>query len=125
MANVRTERALTGAASILEVASANITPIDTSTLINSQYMIVDKGPKGWQARVGYTAEYAAALHRLKGKLKGKPRAHFGVTAEGKQFGGGTGVGNYWDPNGEPHFLAVAGAEKRDLMFEVFVEEMKI
>lgn len=120
-----TERGLTAATSILEVGSANITPIDTSTLINSQYRLVEKGPKGWTGKVGYTAEYAAALHRLKGKLRGKPRAHFGVTSDGVEFGGGTGVGNYWDPNAEPHFLTVAAAEKGAIMFEAFIEEMKL
>lgn len=119
------ERGLTAAVSILEVASANYTPVDTSTLINSQFVVVEKGPKGWYGKVGYTAEYAAALHRMTGKLKGKPRAHFGTTAEGKPFGGGTGVGNYWDPNAEPHFLTLAASEKNAIMFEAFVEEMKL
>lgn len=121
----KTERALTGSMSILEVASANYTPIDVSTLINSQYMIVEKGPKGWIGKVGYTAAYAAAVHRMKGKLKGKPRAHFGRTAEGAEFGGGSGVGNYWDPNAEPQFLTLAASEKKALMFEVFKEEMRL
>lgn len=125
VANEMAERGILAASSILEVASAYYTPIDTSTLINSQFLIVEKGAKGWQGRVGYTVEYAAALHRLKGKLKGKPRAHFGMTSEGVEFGGGTGVGNYWDPNAEPQFLTLAATEQQATMLEAFIEEMKL
>jgi len=39
-----------------------LTPIDTSTLLNSQYRRVDKDGERIVGRVGYTADYAAAVH---------------------------------------------------------------
>jgi len=81
-----------------------LTPVDTSLLINSQYRLVENTGNGIKGQVGYTAAYAAAVNAASGKLKGKPRAHFGVTSKGVPFGGGTGVGVYWAPAGEPDFL---------------------
>lgn len=66
------------------------TPRDTSTLINSQFRTVEVDGTKIVGTVGYTAEYALAVHEAKGTLKGQPRAN--------------GNGNYWDPSGEPHFL---------------------
>jgi hypothetical protein len=42
--------------------AAALTPIDTSALINSQYRAVDKQGDKLIGRVGYTAEYALAVH---------------------------------------------------------------
>lgn len=39
-----------------------LTPIDTSTLLNSQYRRVEKDGERVVGSVGYTAEYAAAVH---------------------------------------------------------------
>lgn len=66
------------------------TPRDSSTLINSQFRKVDIDGTKIVGIVGYTAEYALAVHEAKGTLKGQPRDN--------------GHGNYWDPSGEPHFL---------------------
>lgn len=101
----RAERAVTVALIIGQGGAAALTPIDTSFLINSQFRRITRKPGGgYSGMVGYTARYAAAVHGMSGKLKGQPREHFGVTREGVQFGGGTGVGNYWDPDAEPMFL---------------------
>lgn len=94
-------------------------PVDTSNLINSRFapeIVHAKG--GTTGKVGYSASYAAAVHGMSGKLKGQPRADFGTTsnhsAAGPQrpvaFGGGTGVGNYWDPSGEPQWLTKGFAQ---------------
>lgn len=83
------------------------TPADTGNLRNSQYRIVEQYTGGIRGRVGYTARYAAAVHEASGKLRGQPRAHFGKTRAGVAFGGGTGKGNYWDPDGRPGFLREA------------------
>lgn len=90
-----------------------MTPVDTSNLINSRYapQITQTDGKT-SGTVGYTANYAAAVHEMPGKLKGQPRADFGMTSNHSEFGpkqrlafgGGTGVGNYWDPDAEPGFL---------------------
>lgn len=42
--------------------ASTLTPIDTSTLINSQYKAVEKQGSRIVGRVGYTAEYAMAVH---------------------------------------------------------------
>jgi len=103
---------LTGA---IEVESAMMTPRDTSFLINSKFNRMWRTPSGFNAEAGYGANYAAAVHNMSGKLKGQPRASFGKTGNNsdagpmmpRSFGGGTGNGNYWDPDAEPQFLAKA------------------
>lgn len=84
--------------------AANMTPVDTGFLINSQFQYIGNTAKGMQLRLGYTARYAEWVHNMPGTLKGQPREHFGKTSEGVEFGGGTGKGKYWDPNAEPEFL---------------------
>lgn len=55
-------RAMTQAL-ILGASEASVmTPIDTSTLLNSQYRKVDKDGTKIVGTVGYTAEYAAVVH---------------------------------------------------------------
>lgn len=101
----KTERAVYETLSQGSAMAAQITPIDSSNLINSQYAPqIDVKEGKVSGSVGYTASYAAAVHEASGKLKGKPRSDFGTTRAGVGFGGGTGNGNYWDPNAEPEFL---------------------
>ena len=84
-------------------------------------------------RVGYSANYAAYVHKASGKLKGQPRAHFGVTSnrsefgpqKPKEFGGGTGTGNYWDPHGEPQFLTKGANDERDNVDAVMRKELSL
>lgn len=48
---------------VLGASEASVlTPIDTSTLLNSQYRQVDQTGDRIVGRVGYTAEYALAVH---------------------------------------------------------------
>lgn len=101
------ERTLTELLITAQGFATLMTPADTGNLRNSQYRIVRAYGGGVKGQIGYTAKYAAAVHNAPGKLKGKPRADFGRTREGVGFGGGTGVGNYWDPFGEPKFLEKA------------------
>lgn len=98
------EKTLTQALIIGGMYADLITPQDTGNLLRSRFREVKKSGNGWVGQYGYTASYAAAVHGMSGKLKGQPRADFGVTRAGQSFGGGTGVGNYWDPKGEPEFL---------------------
>lgn len=90
-----------------------LTPVDTSNLINSRYAPQIQRSEGKvSGSVGYTAEYAAAVHNMSGKLKGQPREDFGMTSNHSEFGpkqrvafgGGTGKGTYWSPDAEPKFL---------------------
>lgn len=109
-----TEQALVAIAMEGAAESAKITPVDTGTLINSLMQVpqIIALRTGMQAKIGYTASYAAAVHGMSGKLKGQPRADFGMTSNRSKFGpqkptafgGGTGKGVYWGPNGEPLFL---------------------
>lgn len=109
----RTERALYFILSTGGAYAATMTPIDTSNLINSQTAPQIKYRPGKTTGViGYTARYAHAVHEAPGVLKGLPRADFGVTRAGQAFGGGTKVGNYWDPDAEPGFLVKGFAQVR-------------
>lgn len=48
---------------ILGASEASVlTPIDTSNLLNSQYRNVQQDGDAIRGRVGYTADYAAAVH---------------------------------------------------------------
>ena len=68
-----------------------MTPVDSSNLINSQYAPQIKSENGkTSGHIGYTAEYALAVHDASGTLAGTAREN--------------GNGNYWDPAGEPKFL---------------------
>lgn len=74
--------------------AAAFTPQKDSVLINSQFKQIEKTDRGIVGRVGYTANYALAVHEAEAKLKGKPRPKENGVAKG----------NFWDPRGEPEFL---------------------
>ena len=59
------KKAYTTLTKVLLVGGANAsmyTPIDTSTLLNSQYREVTRKEGGWLGRIGYTAYYAEKVH---------------------------------------------------------------
>lgn len=87
---VMSERTVTEILIIGAGYASTLTPVDTSTLINSQFRRVENGPNGIRGMVGYTAAYAAAVNAAKGTLAGQPRP-------GNR-------GTYWSPGGEPDFL---------------------
>lgn len=98
-----------------------LAPVDTGMLRNSAYVEMEDDRT---VQVGYTAEYAAAVHEMTTqKLKGKPRADFGVTREGVGFGGGTGRGTYWE-TGEPKFLEKA-IKKTSEINRIFQKVLKV
>lgn len=92
--------------------AAAITPIDTSTLINSQYReVYQKADGKWQGVVGYTAGYALYVHNASGKLKGQPRSSVeSFTTTSGKVAFASDKGNFWDPDAEPKFL-VKGFER--------------
>ena len=118
-------RAIQSALLLIGARAAYYTPIDTSTLVNSQFREIDAGGVLITGRVGYSANYAVYVHEMPGKLKGQPRAHFGTTRAGKEFGGGSGTGNYWDPHGEPQFLTRGANEERDTIDAVMLKELSL
>lgn len=75
--------------------SANMTPIDTSTLINSQFREISVNDEVVTGILGYTAAYAAAVHDAKGTLLGK-----NVLRDKNDPSRGV----VWAKDGEPEFL---------------------
>lgn len=93
-----------------------ITPVDSSTLLNSLFRVVDKKRGKIVGTAGFTADYALAVHEAEGKLKGQPRP--------KRDGKDRGV--YWGPHdGQPRFLAVAFEEARDEIDAIVREGLKL
>ena len=91
IAGQTSERAVYAILSQGGAMAQTMVPIDTSTLINSQYAPqIQSMPGRVRGHIGYTAEYAFAVHQASGRLAGEPRAG--------------GNGRYWDPNAEPEFM---------------------
>lgn len=99
------ERFVTKSLISISAQTLPMIPIDTGFLVNSEYRKVKEFLGGYEGEIGYGAFYAPYVHDAPGTLKGQPRADFGKTREGISFGGGTGQGEYWGPDGEPGFLA--------------------
>jgi len=95
----RAARGLNAALVVLGSESAGRAPQDTSTLINSQIRSVRKEGDRVIGSLGFTAEYALAVHEAPGTLKGRPRP----------MRNGKSHGVFWGPHGEPEFLK-KGAE---------------
>ncbi len=93
--------------------AALLTPIDTSTLVNSQFLEVVPSGNGYKAKAGYTANYAAAVHGKPGTMLGKnvPRP------DGNSF--------VWSPNGEPEFLTKGFNNNLDDLFNRLKREMRL
>lgn len=105
----KSERALYIAGTVGLGHAALITPIDTSVLVNSQFLQVTPN----KAIAGYTANYAAAVHSKPGTLLGKNVPRKG----GKSF--------VWSPNGEPQFLAKGFNDNLADVYARFAKEMKL
>lgn len=58
----RTEGAILRILMAGEVYAVNLTPVDTSALINSRYRNVYSTSKGMSGRLGYTAAYSQFVH---------------------------------------------------------------
>ncbi|MGK4325707.1 HK97 gp10 family phage protein [Citrobacter freundii] len=122
---VKAVRGVRSALMVGGLRAAYYTPIDTSTLINSQFSEVNMRGHIITGRVGYSANYAAYVHEMPGTLKGQPRAHFVTTREGKKFGGGQEQGTYWGTHGEPQFLKRGFEEERDAIDAVMRKELSL
>lgn len=108
--NRRAVRAVTAGLIVGASHAARYTPIDTSTLINSQYRDVRVNGVMITGRVGYSANYAVYVHEASGKLKGEPR--------------NSGSGNYWDPNAKPKFLQAGFEGAKQEIDEAIKREMR-
>ena len=107
----KVEKALYVSATLGAGYAHMLTPVDTSNLINSQYIKLIPSVNGWSAKIGYTANYAAAVHSKKGTLRDKPRPD--------------GNSNYWDPSGEPKFLTKGFEQNASEIRQVFFRAMKL
>lgn len=111
ISNERTEKAVYMVASQGRALADTMTPVDTSNLINSGYAPeIEKTSSGMMAKVGYTANYAFAVHEKPGTLMGEPRAN--------------GNGKYWDPSGEPQFLTKGFEELKPSIPKILREAYK-
>lgn len=101
---------------IIRTESASMTPVATSTLINSQYDTVEVNGTRITGKIGYSANYALYVHNAPGKLLGTNTPRTGRLK---------GKGNVWDPSGEPKFLLKAGENTRELVDQVIKKEMTL
>jgi hypothetical protein len=104
-----TERAITEMVVLGGQFASELTPFDEGNLLRSQGRKVWPTEAGMSGAVYYGFKYAPHVHDMPGKLRGMPRGHFGRTAAGKDFGGGSLRGKYWDAmdgsnTAEPGFL---------------------
>lgn len=104
-------RAIKSANFIIRTEAATMTPVETSTLINSQFDTVEVNGSRITGRVGYSARYALYVHNASGKLAGMPRP--------------SGKGVYWGPHAEPQFLLKAGTKTKELVDQIIKKEMKL
>lgn len=86
-------------------------PVEHDILAPSQYRTIELQGTEYVGVVGYTANYAAAVHEASGTLKGKPRP--------------SGKGSYWDPDGKPKFLSSAFDDNKQDYDDLVKEVMKL
>lgn len=110
----RSERAVTQCLIVAGAYAAEITPIATSNLINSQYREVRITNSGVTGEIGYGANYAQYVHDAPGKLLGLNVPRHPITD-----------GIVWGPNGKPKFLSegvlqMARDDMKSIMRENFL-----
>lgn len=104
--------------------AAYYTPIDTSTLINSQFREIDAGGVIITGRIGYSANYAVYVHEASGKLKDNLALTLALHALASSLAA-VQKGNYWDPHGEPQFLNKGANDERDNVDAVMRKELSL
>lgn len=116
----RTVRAVYSALYYIGIESAVKVPIDTSTLLNSQFRDVTTQGSRIVGKIGYSANYAAAVHEAKGIHLGEktPRPVRPSEKPGSR-------GNIWDKTGEPKFLEKPAEDARAKIQEIIAKEMSL
>ena len=116
----RTVRAIYSALYYIGLVSTEKVPIATSTLLNSQFRDVIAQSGRVTGKIGYSANYAAAVHEAKGVLLGTktPRP----VEPGEQPGS---MGNVWDVTGEPKFLEKPAEDARSKVQDIILKEMSL
>lgn len=123
LGNIQTKKAVRAvytALFIVGAESATMTPRDTSALINSQFRDIDIIGSKILGKVGYSVDYALAVHESKGSSLGKnvPRPVDKGQAAGSR-------GNFWDPSGKPKFLSKAVSRTDRQVREAIKKEMSL
>lgn len=113
-------RAIKSALFIIAPEAAAITPVATSTLINSQFNEVMVNGTRTTGRIGYSANYALYVHNAPGKYLGTRKLR--PVDKGQAKGS---MGYIWDKTGEPQFLAKAVEKTRDDVEAVIRKEMAL
>lgn len=106
----KVEQALTGVGVVVANKALEYTPLEYSLLQNSQYRIVEATEKGYQAKVGYTMNYAAALHN---RTDWKPRPP------------NMKAGPAWNPNAKPRFLYLAAEEEQVTINRIMLGDLEL
>lgn len=116
----RTVRAIYSALYYIGIESAVKVPVDTSMLLNSQFRDVTTQGTRFIGKIGYSANYAAAVHEAKGVLLGTktPRPVGPSEKPGSR-------GNVWDKTGEPKFLEKPAEDARSKVQDIIVKEMSL
>ena len=94
-----TEAVMTEILSVIDSHTTQYVPIDTAALINSRFRQVEKVAGGFIGRIGFTENYAAALHE---RTDWRPKL---PNTDGKKGGG-------YNPDATHHFLARGVDESR-------------
>lgn len=116
------ERGLKRGGLFLQRESMKQVPVDLGNLRASGFTRSEKSGIDTEVTVGYTAEYAAAVHEKPMKRKGQPR-------QGNHLDGQKRKGNYWDPasRGKNKFLEdpMKDATNRKIINTIVKESIKV
>ncbi|EIZ8938121.1 HK97 gp10 family phage protein [Salmonella enterica] len=113
-------RGMQSALLILGAASAKEVPVDTSTLVNSQFREIDFNGTLLTGRVGYSANYAVYVHDAPGKYLNTQTDR---PVDRGETPGSRGV--IWGPGGNPKFLYWPAKDNETDMFKAFKKEMEL
>jgi hypothetical protein len=91
-------------------------PMDTGTLVNSQFRDIKRDSRGVTGQFGYSAEYASGVHNSPGTFKGTgtPRDPHDPSR-----------GDFWDPDGEPGFLTKGFEDNRSAIDAAVLRAMSL
>lgn len=98
--------------------AVGMTPRETSTLVNSQYRDVSLDGTTVRGRIGFTAEYAAAVHEAPGTL-------LGTNTPRPSRKGQPPKGVVWGPSGEPEFLRKGAEQAKPIVERALRMGMKL
>lgn len=104
------ERALTSVGVVVANKALEYTPLEYGILQNSQYQTLQVAPNGYSVSVGYTANYAGALHD---RTDWNPRP-----PDQKQ-------GPAWNPNAKPKFLYSAAEEVKVTINQIMLGDLQL